>query len=77
MVIDEEKAYSQTCIKQSPIGNSKDTTETVSTELESNAVKNAILLHNWSLNSKFIEKLAKKCIDSLLITINRINKMVT
>ena len=46
MVIDEEKAYSQACIKQSPIGNCKDTTETVSTELESNAVKNAILLHN-------------------------------
>ena len=30
-----------------------------------------------ALNSKFIDKLAKKCIDSLLITLNRINKMVT
>ena len=65
-MIDEEKAYSQTCIKQSPTGNCKDTTETVSTELESNAVKKMLFYAIIALNSKFIDKLAKKCIDSLL-----------
>ena len=49
-MIDEEKAYSQTCIKQSPTGNCKDTTETVSTELESNAVKKMLFYAIIALN---------------------------
>ena len=79
-MINEEKAtniYSQTCIKQPPTGNCKETLTQFPQNRSKIQEKIAILCHNWSLDLKFIQKLPEKCIDSVLIPVNKINKMVT